>query len=176
MKPGRRTLVGADGSLLGVGEKLGVHEGLHRVSNETRRVYDAWSQARVGTALPRLDGFNIDGLGGLVDTITLVDVLAETNDYRYRRIGRIETIVRGNDPTGRTVRQCHEGEILDFVLENYDRATHGRDGLLDFSVDIDRAQRYITTEVMFLPFADDGSTVDHILVYTHYRDTGKAAL
>ena len=42
---GRRTLMGSDGSLLGIGDKLSVVEGLGRVSNETRRVFDLWHQA-----------------------------------------------------------------------------------------------------------------------------------
>ena len=42
---GRRTLIGTDGSLLGIGDKLSVVEGLGRASNETRRVFDLWQQA-----------------------------------------------------------------------------------------------------------------------------------
>lgn len=155
---------------------MGLLEGLGRVSNETRRVYDAWMRARVGAALPRLDGVNLDVLGDLNDAVILVEVLPDAHDYRYRRAGRTEVQVRGGDPAGLTVRQCHQGEILDFVLENYDRVVASRDGLLDFSVDIDRDQRFVTTEVIFLPCSDDGASVTSMIVYVHYRDTGKSAL
>jgi hypothetical protein len=79
--------------------------------------------------------------------------------------------VRGEDPTSRTVRQCHQGEIHAFVLENYDRVVASGDGLLDLSVDIDGNRRFIATEVLFLPFSDVGVAVTEILVYSHYMDT-----
>jgi hypothetical protein len=66
------------------------------------------------------------------------------------------------------VRQCHQGEILEFVLENYDRVVTAGDGLLDLSVDINRDKRFVATEVLFLPFSEVGVAVTDILVYSHY--------
>jgi len=171
----RRTLIGSDGSLLGVGDKVGVLEGLGRVSNETRRVFDLWLHTGRQDGLPRLADFALDTIEDLLPSILIVDVLEATHDYRYRQVGAREIEVRGEDPTGRTVRQCHEGEILAFVLENYDRVVANGDGLLDLSVDINRDQRFIANEVIFLPFSDVGVAVTEILVYSHYIDTGKGA-
>ena len=98
----------------------------------------------------------------------VVEVLEAEHDYRYRRCGWREREVRGTDPTGRTVRQCHEGEILEFVLENYDRVVTAGDGLLDLSVDINSDKRFVATEVLFLPFSEVGVAVTDILVYSHY--------
>lgn len=176
MKPTRRTLVGADGSLLGVGEKLTVMESLGRASNETRSVYDLWSRARTGGEFPRLADLRLDEFGPLQDSMAVVDVLLGQHDYRYRICGALEIEVRGGDPRGRTVRESHSGDILDFVLDSYDRVVAHRDGVIDFSVDIDRNQRYVATEVILLPLSDDGTSITGILVYIHYRDTAKAAL
>lgn len=172
----RRTLIGTDGSLLGVGEKLGVLEGLGRVSNETRRVYDLWLQASRQDGLPALADFPLQSIADLLPSILIVEVLEDGHDYRYRQCGRREIEVRGDDPTGRTVRQCHDGEILDFVLENYDRVVARGDGLLDLSVDINSNKRFVATEVLFLPFSDVGVAVTEILVYSHYLDTRQGAL
>ncbi|HET6157791.1 MAG TPA: PAS domain-containing protein [Dongiaceae bacterium] len=168
---GRRTLVGSDGSLLGVGDKVSVVEGLGRVSNETRRMFDQWLHTGKPAGLPMLADFSQQAIEDLLPSILIVDVLEQTHDYRYRQCGRRERDVRGEDPTGRTVRQCHEGEILDFVLENYDRVVTRGDGLLDLSVDIDSNRRFVATEVLFLPFSDVGVAVTEILVYSHYHDT-----
>src|SRR5688500_10220107 len=54
---GRRTLTGTDGSLLGIGDKLSVVEGLGRVSNETQRVFELWQQAGQEAGLPKLAAF-----------------------------------------------------------------------------------------------------------------------
>lgn len=170
MKIGRRTLIGSDGSLIGVGDKLGALEGLGRVSNETRRVFDLWLHTGRPDGLPRLAEFPFAGLMDLLPSVLIVEVLEGSHDYRYRQAGAREIEVRGEDPTGRTVRQCHEGEILTFVLENYDRVVANGDALLDLSVDINRDRRFVTTEVLFVPFSDVGVAVTDILVYSHYLD------
>jgi hypothetical protein len=171
----RRTLIGSDGSLLGVGDKVGVLEGLGRVSNEMRRVFDLWLHTGRQDGLPRLGDFALNEIEDLLPSVLIVDVLEATHDYRYRQVGAREIEVRGEDPTGRTVRQCHEGEILAFVLENYDRVVANGEGLLDLSVDINRDQRFMANEVIFLPFSDVGVAVTEILVYSHYLDTGQGA-
>jgi len=168
---GRRTLIGSDGSLLGIGDKLSVVEGLGRVSNETRRVFDLWQQAGREAGLPRLADFPLEAVADLEPSILIVEVLEAAHDYRYRGCGARERDVRGGDPTGRTVRQCHEGEILEFVLENYDRVVTAGDGLLDLSIDINSSKRFLATEVLFLPFSEVGVAVTEILVYSHYLDT-----
>jgi hypothetical protein len=173
---GRRTLIGTDGSLLGIGDKIGVLEGLGRASNETRRVFDRWLQSDRSGGLPKLAHFPLETLAGLRPSMLMVEVIDATHDYRYRYCGQREIEVRGDDPTGRTVRQCHQGEILDFVLENYDRVVAGGDGLLDLSVDINSSKRFVATEVLFLPFSDVGATVTDILVYSHYLDTQQGTL
>ena len=168
---GRRTLVGPDGSLLGIGDKISVLEGLARVSNETRRVFDLWLRTDRSEGLPALSDFSLQTINDLLPSVLIVEVLEQAHDYRYRYCGSREMKVRGADPTGRTVRECHDGEILDFVLENYDRAVMAGDGLLDLSVDISGNLRFIATEVLFLPFSDVGVAVTDILVYSHYLDT-----
>lgn len=167
----RRTLIGTDGSLLGIGDKVGVVEGLGRVSNETRRVFELWQQAGRSDGLPALAALRLDAIQDLMPSTLVVEVLEAQHDYRYRSCGAREAMVRGGDPTGRTVRQCHEGEILDFVLENYDRVVESGEGLIDLSVDISGNKRFVATEVLFLPFSEVGVAVTDILVYSHYIDT-----
>jgi hypothetical protein len=164
----RRTLIGTDGSLLGIGDKLSVVEGLGRASNETRRVFDLWQQAGQAAGLPKLAAFPLTTIADLEPSMLVVEVLEAEHDYRYRSCGWREREVRGQDPTGRTVRQSHQGEILEFVLENYDRVVTAGDGLLDLSVDINSDKRFVATEVLFLPFSEVGVAVTDILVYSHY--------
>ena len=175
MKIGRRTLIGSDGSLLGVGDKVGALEGFGRASNETRRVFDLWLHTGRPDGLPRLADLRTDEIADLLPSTMIVDVLEAVHDYQYCQVGAREVEVRGIDPTGRTVRQCHEGDILTLVLENYDRVVANGDGLLDLSVDINRDRRFIATEVLLLPFSDVGVAVTEVLVYSHYLDTGKSA-
>ena len=81
---GRRTLIGSDGSLLGIGEKIGVLEGLGRASNETRRVFDLWLQADRSAGLPAISDFPLENLADLKPSILIVEVLLASHDYCYR--------------------------------------------------------------------------------------------
>ena len=72
---GRRTLIGSDGSLLGIGDKLSVVEGLGRVSNETRRVFDLWQQAGQEAGLPKLGDFRLESIADLRPSMLVVEVL-----------------------------------------------------------------------------------------------------
>lgn len=172
MKIGRRTLIGSDGSLLGIGDKVGALEGLGRVSNETRRVFDLWLHTGRPDGLPPLADFKLDEIADLLPSMLVVEVLEASHDYRYCQVGAREIEVRGSNPLYRTVRQCYDGEILAFVLENYDRVVATGDALLDLSVDINRDRRFIATEVLFLPFSAVGVAVTEIAVYSHYLDAG----
>lgn len=172
MKIGRRTLIGSDGTLLGVGEKVAAPEAVGRISNETRRVFDLWVHTGRSDGLPNLADYPLQEIADLLPSVLIVDVLEAQHDYLYRQCGALEMQVRGDNPIGKTVRQCHEGEVLDFVLESYDRVVASGDGLIDFSVDINRDLRYVGTETLLLPFSDVGVAVTQVLAYVHYMETG----
>jgi len=172
MKIGRRTLIGSDGTLLGVGDKIAAPEAVGRISNETRRVFDLWVHAGRSDGLPKLADYPLQEIADLLPSVLIVDVLEAQHDYLYRQCGALEMQVRGDNPIGKTVRQCHEGEVLDFVLESYDRVVASGDGLIDFSVDINRDLRYVGTETLLLPFSDVGVAVTQVLAYVHYMETG----
>jgi hypothetical protein len=171
MKIGRRTLIGTDGTLLGIGDKLAVPEALGRLSNETRRLYDLWAHAGRPDGLPGLAEFPLKDVADLLPCMVIVDVLEAEHDYLYRQCGALEMQVRGDNPIGKTVRQCHEGEVLDFVLENYDRVVRTGEALIDFSVDINRDQRFVCTESIMLPFSNVGVAVTEVIGYAHYMET-----
>src|SRR5262245_14012714 len=159
MKIGRRTLIGSDGTLLGVGDRIAAPEALGRISNETRRAYDLWAHSGRSDGLPSLADYPLQEIADLLPSVLIVDVLEGQHDYFYRQCGALEMQVRGDNPIGKTVRQCHEGEVLDFVLENYDRVVRTGEALIDFSVDINRDQRYVCTEALMLPFSNVGVAV-----------------
>lgn len=175
MKMPRRILPAADGSLMAESEKLAAIETLGRLSNESRAVYEVWMHAHDGARMPGYDDLHLKPILALMPSILVVDVLPESHDYRYHQVGWREVEARTVDPLGKTVRQCYEGEGLDFVLENYDLAVANREPFVDFSVDITASQRYIETETLFLPLSGDGKAVTQVLVYSHYLDKPNGA-
>lgn len=175
MKPTRRLLPAADGSLLAEREKLAAIETLGQLSNESRAVYEVWVHAHEGGRLPRYDDLHLKPILALMPSILVVDVLREAHDYRYRQVGWREVEAQMVDPTGSTVRERYQDEGLDFVLENFDLAVKSREAFVDFSIDITASQRYVETETLFLPLSQDGKTVTQVMVYSHYLDRPKSS-
>jgi hypothetical protein len=164
----RRVLIDPWGAILGAGEKSSARDGMHRASNETRRVFDVWSAAKQGDRLPRLSEVHPGPIGPLAESTMVLDVLAASHDYRYRLVGRRQVEARVEDPTGKTVRGIYSGDVLRFCLESYDRAAASPWGLIDFSVEASANPHFLELETLFLPLAADGRTVNEILVYGHF--------
>jgi hypothetical protein len=164
-----RTIIGPDGSMLGAGDKVPCELAMQRASNESRRVFEAWHRLRPPEGLPNLADWDAaEAVPDLLHSILVTEILSNTSDYRYLRMGARAAEVRGYDPTGRTVRDCYDGEALAFVLENYDLAIAHPCGIIDFSIEVVSDHRFIELETLLLPLADDGKTPSHVLVYGHY--------
>lgn len=170
-KSERRVVPSPDGSLLGPGEKLDARDGLPHASFETRRVFDSWRSIKAGDSLPRFSDWKPIGLADLLPSIIIIDVLRGGEDFRYRTVGAREVEARRHDPTGKSVRETYQGEVLDFVLENYRLACKSHWGILDRSIDISANPRFVELETLFLPMADNGRDATHVLVYSHYRES-----
>lgn len=175
MKMPHRLLPSPDGSLLAAGDRLAALETLGRLSRNSRAVFEVWLQAHSNGELPGYDDLHLKPILDLMPSILVVDVLPQTKDFRYRQVGWREVEARQCDPTGKTVRECYAGEILAFVLENYDFAVRNREAFVDFSVDLTASARYVEVETLFLPLSLDGKSVTQVMVYSHYLDQPKSS-
>jgi hypothetical protein len=82
-------------------------------------------------------------------------------------VGTGEVEVRGNDPTGESVKNGFFGPSADNALACYDRVVATRAPLLDAEPFTSQGGRYVTLETLFLPLSDDGISVNKILVFSH---------
>lgn len=169
MKDRGRTIIGADGSILGAGDKVPCELAMQRASNESRRIYEAWLKLIKNGNLPSLaDWENANAVPDLEHSMLVTEILTQPHDYRYLKLGTRAIEVRGHDPTGRTVRDCYDGDALAFVLENYDLAVANPFGIIDFSIEVTKDHEFMELETLMLPLADDGRTPSHVLVYGHF--------
>jgi hypothetical protein len=164
----QRILIDPWGAILGKGEKFAAREGMHRASNATRVVFDAWCAAKPDDRLPRRSEVHPERLGWFAPSTMILDVLDAPRDYRYRIVGARQVEARADDPTGKTVRGIYSGEVLRFCLESYDNAAASEWGLIDFSVEASANPRFLELETLFLPLSEDAVRVTEILVYGHF--------
>jgi hypothetical protein len=128
-------------------------------------VYAYWQKLRNGRPMPSRADLVIRDLTKQLGWLSLLDVLPEADDFRYRLIGTKITLYFGADTTGKTVTETFAanpgaGALVTRILQQVvrdkvtirtygDLSWLGR-GLEDF-------------ESLFLPFSDDGTTVNMIL-------------
>jgi hypothetical protein len=98
--------------------------------------------------------------------ISIVEVVPDERRYVYRLIGTGEAEVRGNDPTGKSVKEAYFGPSADDALACYDSVVSTRSPLLDTAPFTTPDGRYVTEETIFLPLSDDGENVQKILVFS----------
>jgi hypothetical protein len=132
-------------------------------SDKLRRLFDYWESKKAGRALPARAALDPVDFSWTLAGVALVDVLRDPLRFRYRLVGT--EIVRrdGTDLTGKRPEDHPLPEYRDLLRQTYgdavasgEPAVYRRERVLD-----DRLRQY---EVLYLPLAADGATVDMLLV------------
>lgn len=145
---------------------------LTHCSEGSRAVFTYWDRLRGDRLCPRraeLDPLDIPKhLPGFV----MVEVVTtDPLDLRYRLVGTRAVEYRGQDPTGKRVSEAFYGTTLEEALQTYQSVIDSREPL--FRDDPMQRDDYkqIREERLFLPFSEDGETVNLILVFISERPT-----
>ena len=143
----------------------------------TLALYDYWLGKCGKRSMPaRRDLDPIEIPPALLPGICLVDVVADERRYVYRLVGTGEVEVRGNDPTGESVKDRFFGPSAEDALGCYDRVVSTRAPFLDVTPFTSQSGRYVTLETLFLPLSDDGIHVNKILVFSHSERVARFAI
>lgn len=139
-------------------------------------MYEYWrGKCGVRSMPARSDIDPIDMPRRLLPFITLVDVVPDERRYVYRLVGTGDVDVRGNDPTGKPVKDGFFGPSAEDALSCYDRVVSTRAPFLDPTPFRAPSGRYVAEETIFLPLSNDGVSVNMILVFSHTRDLHRFA-
>lgn len=132
-------------------------------SERLRRLFDYWDGKRAGRKLPARAALDPVDFAYALANVALVDVLRDPLRFRFRLVGT--EIVRrdGTDLTGKTVDDHPLPEYRALLRDSYgevvasgEPAVFLRERLMD-----DKPRQY---EVLYLPLAADGVTIDMLLV------------
>jgi len=144
---------------------------LSRASANVVRIYQYWKSKCQGDGLPTRAALDPAEITDLLPYLTLVDVVNDERRYVYRLVGTYDVKVRGSDPTGKSVIEAFLGPSLENVLGCYDLVVRTRQPHYDDEKFTTPGGRYIDDETLFLPFSDDGTNVNKILVFGTTTDT-----
>jgi hypothetical protein len=128
-----------------------------------------WEGKRGARAMPRRGDIDPAELVGLLPNILLVDVVDDERRFVYRLVGTGEVQVRGQDPTGKAVRDGYFAASAEIAEANYQRVCTSRAPFYEedqFQV----VDRYVCEANLFLPLSEDNAAVNMILVFSINRD------
>lgn len=131
-------------------------------SSRLRKLHEYWTARRPGGRLAGRQHIDPLELGFIIGHLALVDVLRDPLRFRYRLIGTHLVAQVGFDLTGRMLDEHPEPTFRRLAAQHYSHvATTAQALALRSDAVMDgRIRRY---EVLLLPLARDGATVDMIL-------------
>jgi hypothetical protein len=131
------------------------------------RLYDYWLSRHRGELLPSRQDLDPADFKFAVGNVTLIDVLYEPVRFRFRLIGSLMTQRMGWDLTGKLVDEVPDAEYREGLLVAYRQMLASRQPsttLYERLID-GKTRRF---EVLRLPLAADGRTIDMLLLCPMY--------
>jgi len=131
-------------------------------SEKLRRFHQVWMDLKGEGDLPFRAEVSPEQLGFLLGQVTIVDVLREPLNFRFKLIGtKIEEAGRHGDQ-GKTVDQIEPVAYRQMVAAAYREVVEGREPVCH-RINYQHHQRQVTLERVILPFTLAGGDVEVLL-------------
>lgn len=133
------------------------------------RLYDYWALRRNGRSFPARADLDPVEFRFAVGNVTLIDVLEAPLRFRFRLVGSLMAQRLGWDLTGRMVDEVPDSEYRERVVQGFRKVVETRrpnTTLYERTVD-GKPRRF---EVLRLPLAADGETIDMLLLCPMFFD------
>jgi len=137
-----------------------------------RAFYDYWQKIHpAGGGLPARRDLDPIDIPELLPNIWMIDVKRDpTLRFRFRLIGTEIVKFTGRDMTGFWLDQVYPDYEHSEAFRNHKAvAESGRPGYRKSGVLSNPTRHHIEAERLYLPLADDGKTVDIVLIMTVYQ-------
>lgn len=143
---------------------------------EQRDLYAYWSAKAPPDGLPARRHIDPLDIPALLPRIALIDVLREPAGmfFRYRLAGTEIVERAGRDPTGRRFEELYEGDYLQQALDTYRQIVEaGVPHLSERTFPFIRGREFMRYDRLILPLADDGRTVDMLILLIAVLEQGR---
>ena len=134
-------------------------------SPKTVELYRYWDACRGTRLMPRRADIDPVDMRAWLARMTLIDVDAAEQHFRYRLVGTEIVALRGFDPTGRRVEAAWPQDDAQLVQAAYRHVTEQKAAIFCHAAERWHFERDPVVGVMLLPLSNDGETVDQILGY-----------
>jgi len=128
------------------------------------RLYRYWNDRRGELRFPPRASIDPVDFPYALGRVSLIEVQRNPLRFRYRLVGTLLTQHLGYEMTGKYVDDIPEPAMREFTLSFYERALKRQEPLHEAGTAL--IERYSWQhEVLVLPLASDGETIDMLLVY-----------
>lgn len=134
-----------------------------------RRLFEYWDGKRAGRSMPARSDLDPADLKPLLPHLILIDVVPDERRYVYRLVGTREVEMRGNDPTGKAIKDAYYAETAEETMAYLDNVTRSCKPVLYRGTYRPTSTRIQKEDTIFLPLSKDGAACDMILVYGHIQ-------
>ncbi len=133
------------------------------------RLYDYWAERRRGRRFPSRRDIDPVELRFALGNVTLIDVFYDPLRFGFRLVGTLMAQRMGLDYTGKMVGDIVDTDYRDSLIAAYRKIveTRGPSSIL-YEREIDGKTRRF--EVLRLPLAADGETINMLLLCPQYFD------
>lgn len=138
------------------------------ISPINQAALDYWRSLCSDRGVPARADLQLEDMVDILPNIVLLDVLRDPLDFRYRLIGtRIEEFM-AEPYTGRRLSEIPHQAPPSEIWRSCERAVSTAAPIYDDAPYVGPKKDLVTPEAMLLPLADDGITVNMLLVVVDY--------
>jgi hypothetical protein len=142
---------------------------LSRCTDRVRRAYDYWNEKRGERTMPSRADIDPGEIRDLLPGIILVDVQREPFRLTYRLVGTDEVQARGQDPTGKDVKEHVFASVAEEGYKTYCLAAEMKVPIYDEEPTDCSNQWLREAGSLVMPLSSDGETVDKLMAFIDYR-------
>jgi hypothetical protein len=133
------------------------------------RLYDYWATRRRGRSFPARADLDPVEFSFALGNVTLIDVLYDPLRFRFRLVGSLMAQRMGWDLTGKMVDEIPDVQYRDSVIQGFRKVVElRRPNMTLYEREVNRKPRRF--EVLRLPLAADGETIDMLLLCPMFFD------
>lgn len=138
---------------------------------ELREVKDYWNGKRGARSMPRRGDIDPVELRHHLPFLSLIEVLDDAQDFRFRLLGTEITDILQRNSTGKTVREVYataEPDIMHWMIEVYGVVVTRKCPVLRRGTLGVVRKEFIAFESLHLPLSDDGEHVNMLFGRSRY--------
>jgi hypothetical protein len=132
-------------------------------SEMLRRFFGEWELRRGERRFPSREDFDPYDLKYALGTLTLIEVLSDPLDYRYRLCGSITVSRYGLDLTGKRVSEIPDPALRQAVRAHLDEVLRREEPVARYYDRVAMGRWVIHGEVLALPLSRDNLTIDMVM-------------